>query len=469
VRRQGPSGPRQSGTRRLSYDVRFWKIRTQVGKRKTTYAIRWTVGGQEFHKSLATKAQAESRLAELRTAARKGEAFDIDTGLPVSEVQQRDDRSWYEHASLYVERRWPRVGGGQRRSIADTIATATPAMLATDRGQPTDALLRRTMYAWVSNMTRRRGGSPPEDVADAMAWLERNTRGMSVLADQDILDALLDLLALKLDGKPAAANTISRRRSIIYNLLSHAVDDGLLDVNPLTRSHWTAPDAVHTVDPDVVINHDQARALLAAVGEQGEMGPRLVAFFGCMYYSALRPGEAIPLPRTAIQLPPQGWGEFRLRESTPMSGAKWSDTGRSRDRRQLKHRAKGDVRVVPVPPPLTDLLQHHLRQFGTAPDGRLFPAPRGGLLGDKMYGDIWRASRLAALTPAEAASPLARRPYDLRHAAVSTWLNAGVDPTQVAAWAGHSVQVLLQVYAKCIVGRDEIARRRIEVALGLIF
>ena len=40
-------------------------------------------------------------------------------------------------------------------------------------------------------------------------------------------------------------------------------------------------------------------------------------------------------------------------------------------------------------------------------------------------------------------------------------------PTQVAAWAGHSVQVLLQVYAKCIAGRDEIARRRIEDALGL--
>lgn len=144
---------------------------------------------------------------------------------------------------------------------------------------------------------------------------------------------------------------------------------------------------------------------------------------------------------------------------------KWSDNGKSRDRRQLKHRAKGDVRVVPIPPPLTEILNSHLREFGTAPDGRLFRAQRGGLLGDKVYGDIWRAARIAALTPEEAASQLARRPYDLRHAAVSTWLNAGVDPTQVAAWAGHSVQVLLQVYAKCIVDRDEIARRRIEIAL----
>lgn len=47
------------------------------------------------------------------------------------------------------------------------------------------------------------------------------------------------------------------------------------------------------------------------------------------------------------------------------------------------------------------------------------------------------------------ASPLARRPCDLRHAAVSLWLNA-VAATQVAEWAGHSVTVLLPVFAKCV-------------------
>ena len=463
-RRRG-AGP--GGDRRLSYDVRFWKIRARAGSRRTTYAIRWTVAGQEFHKSFTTKAHAESRLAELRTAARKGEAFDVDTGLPVSEVQQRNDRTWYEHASAFVERRWPRIGGGQRRSIADAIATATPALLTTDRGQPEPPLVRRTMYGWTCNMARRRGEPPPDDVAATMAWLERNTRGVSTLADQSVLDAVLDLLAARLDGKPAAANTIARRRSVISSVLGYAVDEGLLDANPLARSQWAAPDAVHTVNPDVVINPDQARALLAAVAQQGELGRHLVGFYGCIYYSALRPSEVVPLTRPVMQLPADGWGEFRIRESAPLSGAKWSDSGRSRDRRQLKHRAKGDVRVVPIPPPLTVLLTNHLDEFGTTPDGRLFRAIRGGLLGDKLYGDTWRAARLAALTPAEVASSLARRPYDLRHAAVSTWLNAGVDPTLVAAWAGHSVQVLLQVYAKCIVGRDEIAKRRIEAALGL--
>ena len=82
------------------------------------------------------------------------------------------------------------------------------------------------------------------------------------------------------------------------------------------------------------------------------------------------------------------------------------------------------------------------------------------------YGKAWRDAREAALTPAQLRSPLAKRPYDLRHAAVSLWLNAGVPATQVAEWAGHSVHVLMRVYAKCIYGQGEAARLRVEAALA---
>jgi hypothetical protein len=36
----------------------------------------------------------------------------------------------------------------------------------------------------------------------------------------------------------------------------------------------------------------------------------------------------------------------------------------------------------------------------------------------------------------------------------------------VADWAGHSLHVLLKVYAKCIDGQEDAARRRIEAALN---
>jgi len=35
----------------------------------------------------------------------------------------------------------------------------------------------------------------------------------------------------------------------------------------------------------------------------------------------------------------------------------------------------------------------------------------------------------------------------------------------VAEWAGHSVEVLLTIYAKCIIGRDQVWFGRIDRAL----
>jgi integrase len=107
------------------------------------------------------------------------------------------------------------------------------------------------------------------------------------------------------------------------------------------------------------------------------------------------------------------------------------------------------------------LLRSHLKRYTIGPDGRVFTLAGGGVLTDRAYLAVFHKARAAAFTPDEAASLLARRPYDLRHAAVSTWLNATGDPPQVAEWAGHSVAVLLRVYAKCIAGRQNEAKRRI--------
>jgi integrase len=174
----------------------------------------------------------------------------------------------------------------------------------------------------------------------------------------------------------------------------------------------------------------------------------------------------VPCAESNLDLPADGgWGTLYLHGSAPTVGTGWSRSGRRRDPRELKHRAEGTVRPVPCHPALTRYLHRHISEFGTAPDGRLFRGHRGGDLSESVYGRVWQGARRLAFIPAIASSPLAGRPYDLRHACLSTWLNAGVDPTQVAEWAGNSVDVLLRVYAKCIAGRDELNRRRIEEAL----
>jgi hypothetical protein len=73
--------------------------------------------------------------------------------------------------------------------------------------------------------------------------------------------------------------------------------------------------------------------------------------------------------------------------------------------------------------------------------------------------------RQRVLPPELVDSPLAKRPYDLRSTAVSTWLSSGVDPQIVAKRAGHSVEVLYRVYTRFIHGTDEEANARISARL----
>ncbi|MGH3626057.1 MAG: hypothetical protein ACRDRL_01220 [Sciscionella sp.] len=174
------------------------------------------------------------------------------------------------------------------------------------------------------------------------------------------------------------------------------------------------------------------------------------------------------LRKQDLQLPEHGWGEVLLSETAPITGGAWTDSGDRRDRRQLKQRGKGEVRVVPSPPPLTAILHDHLAAFGTVSDGRLFRSLTGGDLAESTVARVWDRARKAALSETEYVSPLAKRPYDLRHACVSTWLGSGVQSTQCAEWAGHSVAVLHQVYAKVVAGEEDIARQRIEAALGMV-
>jgi integrase len=451
-----------------TYDVRIWELQINEGARRTTYTVRWKVAKREHGRTFATRALADGFRSDLLAAARKGEAFDRATGLPMSMVRQANDMDWFEFACAYVDMKWPGAAGNSRKGVAETLTTVTPHMYATTRGKPADKVIRRALNGWAFNRNRRDTVPPPADVARALAWLRANCRSVSVLRDVTEVRGVLTLMSAKLDGTPAAASVIKRKRAVLFNVMEYAVERKLLDANPLTTVKWKVPKTAKAIDKRVVVNPQQAARLLMAVNEQSPSGPRLVAFFATIYYSGLRPGEAVNLRKPDLSLPDTGWGELLLWESAPETGAGWSETGRRRDRRQLKHRAAGDTRPVPCPPPLTALLHEHLRRFGTDADGFLFKGVRDtGQLSESTYSRAWRAARHTALTPDEYASPLARRAYHLRHACVSTWLNGGVAPTQVAEWAGHSVAVLLQIYAKCIAGQEDVARQRIADALGL--
>ena len=83
-------------------------------------------------------------------------------------------------------------------------------------------------------------------------------------------------------------------------------------------------------------------------------------------------------------------------------GTNWTDNRRARQRRELKHRAPGETRTVPIHPALVTLLRDHLERYGTGPGGRVFIGPRGGILTDRAYLAVFHQARAAAFTGPEA-------------------------------------------------------------------
>ncbi|MER5215702.1 hypothetical protein ABT063_35550 [Streptomyces sp. NPDC002838] len=139
------------------------------------------------------------------------------------------------------------------------------------------------------------------------------------------------------------------------------------------------------------MNAVQARQLLTAVPCVGSFdrcrGRRLVAFCAVISYAALRPAEVVGPRLSDCDLPETGWGTLTLRETRPVSGKQWTDSGERHDRRCLKQREADTDRPAPIPPVLVALLRARLKAFGTAREGRVFGDERGGVVGSSMN---WR-------------------------------------------------------------------------------
>jgi integrase len=415
---------------------------------------------------------ADSFKADLQVAAKKGAPFHVDDGLPDAMRPKEPTRSWLDHAVAYVDMKWPAASARHRKGIAEALTDITLALASQDRRRPDEDVLRRVLYRWAFSATARK--TPlPEELLDTWAWLERSTPALDELAQPARLRTVLERLALRQDGRTAAASTVARKRATLSNALEYAVELELFTSNPLKRIMWKAPKTTELVDPRVLVGPAKARTLLEAVWRRD---PSVAAFFACMYFAGPRPAEVLSLSVENLRLPTSGWGQLLLVGSHQTAGVAWTDGWDAGEERELKHRGKQATRSVPAHPELVEWLHRHLNSFDTGVGGRLFVARTGraGVPISPPYakpvdmGTVYRAwhrARAAVLSEREFASMLARRPYDLRHACLSTWLNAGVAPAQVAEWAGHSVDVLLRVYTNCVEGDDEIALKRIEAAL----
>jgi integrase len=449
-------------------DIQFWQIRKRANRRKP-WEVRWRVDSAQFSRSWLTKALAETHRAALVAAAREGAVFSPETGEPVAWSQSAE--TVYTLARGFIASRWVEAAGATRQALVRSLVPIILATLdtrAAKRRRPEETVLRRALAQYALRPPAWDGGGEigdaPDDIRAALAWLAASSGPVAGLDDHAALRALLEALSLRLDGKRLAHASLRARRSTLHALLDFAVERKLLGDNPLTGIKTRRRRANDAIDPRRVPSLRQARALLAAAGEARG---HLAAFFAILYYAGTRPGEVRALCVQDCTLPRQGWGSLLLAGNRPEIDAAWTEDGDRWARRELKHRAPGEVRPVPIPPVLVGILRAHIDRYGTAPDGRLFWegddfAPVTG----QTYRRVWGKARTNALSSSERASRLAERPYDLRHGNASLLLNSGVPATEVARRLGHSVQMLYTTYAHWFDGMEQAANAAVDAALA---
>lgn len=466
-----------SGT---SYDVRFWKIEVRPDRR-SPYRVVWVVAGKRFSDTFGTRALADSFRARLITAANKGEAFDLEEGLPVSLLRGRSEVSFLTHAREYAAFAWKDAAAKSRVSILETLTRVVPVVVRGLPGAPDPAVLRGALRIDLNQ--GEHGGDLDDAQARALAWLERASRPVRAFEKPEIIFDVLEALTINLNGTRAAPEYYSRRRRVLHRVLGYAVRRKRLDSNPLSKQNlpdgWSPPEKPEdAIDPRSVGAPALIASMFVACSYIGDrQGPRFVAFFACMYYAMMRPSEVAALTKDDCHLPATGWGYLTFADSSTAAGKAFTDDGQIHEHRGLKGRNRGRpsrdprsrraTRRVPVPPELVALLREHLQRFGTGPDGRLFRSENGNPILPSTWWRVWQKVRELSLTPAQVASPLMRRPYDLRHSGVTWRLNSGVPPVEVAAWAGHSVEVLMRIYAKCMTGLEDVWIGRMDQSLHL--
>jgi integrase len=459
-----------------TFDVRIYSIERRVRVNGSTYKVVWKVGSKRHSKTFGTKALADAHRSDLLTAVKRGEPFSLDTGLPTSRSSKAAEINWYDFALGFVDQMWARSSGNTRKTVAKVMTAATVALLRTPPKQFEAVRVRTALREWAFN-TKRRGNPDeplPDDVRVVLDWVQRNALPMSAWEKPEKVDAVVIALGTLLDGSAAAASSVLRSRRIMNLAMEDAVRHGILPCNPLPkgkRKSGGAPKVAQAIDKRSLLNQQQVAALLVWIGRQPRYGVVYQAFFATLCYAGLRPEEAVALRVADAYLPEAGapkdgseprWGEFVVHEAQPEVGSQWTDAGGPHEQRYLKGRADGDTRTVPIHPDLVALLRAVITGHELSPADLLFPGERkGGMLAGSVFRRLWDKARMAVLAPHEYESPAGKRVYDCRHICLTAWLNEGIPPAQVAAWAGNSVPVLLAIYARCIGGRQADYLKRI--------
>lgn len=240
-----------------------------------------------------------------------------------------------------------------------------------------------------------------------------------------------------------APRSVRKAVQLVRQALEVAVEDRVIGTNPADRLRGLPK--VATVRARFCTPAELERLVDA-------VDPRFRVFTLTGGWSGLRMGELCGLRRRSIDL------DARRIEVVETLG---EVNGR------VVHQAYGKTgaarRSVPIPRHVAVELAPHVD--GLAGDDLVFTGPGGGPIRRSLFhARVWQPAcetaglgrRTKTVVDGRARSEWdGLRPHDLRHTAVSLWILAGADLTQLKRWAGHeSVATLIDTYGHLMPDRE---------------
>lgn len=168
---------------------------------------------------------------------------------------------------------------------------------------------------------------------------------------------------------------------------------------------------------------------------------RVWAYFTWMFYTGMRPEEAIALRWSDIDF---NACQALVQRVRTFKGSEWDDTKTYTERL---------VDLVPQAMAALEVMKAHTRMKrnpATGQEADIFENPVTGRPwhDERSQRDHYWKPTLRALGIRE------RRAYCTRHTFCTTALTGGVNPAYIADQAGHSLKMLLEVYARWIPAND---------------
>lgn len=340
--------------------------------------------------------------------------------------------------------RWRDLGGKQRKK--SFLKPGATKRLAEDHLAQVRASLRAGTY-----IDERAGRTPLADYAEQWArsqpWRPATRRRIDSVIRTHIRGT--DLGAMPLAAiRPSAVqswatgltatlapSTTRAVVKVLRSVLLAAVHDRLIASTPAARI-TLPPVEMPRVVP---LTTAQVRALADAMPERCRAMVVVQAGLG------VRLGELLALRTQDVDF---------LRRSVKIE---WQI--RQHDRVRVPPKTGRSKRTVPLPQVVADALAAHIAAHPPGEDGTIFTTGSGRPWRQDYYG-----TRMFAKAVARAGIPAGTTSHDLRHAFVSTLLDAGMPLPQVAELVGDTLATVVEVYAHMVPGREERARAMIDAA-----